>query len=78
MQDKCLALPLTFQKSEVALVPDTIIAKIAVADATFTIDKPYDYIIPEPLTDAAAQGMRVSIPFGRGNRRSEGVILSIG
>ena len=59
-------------------MPDTIIAKIAVADATFTIDKPYDYIIPEPLTDAAAKGMRVSIPFGRGNRRSEGVILSIG
>ena len=49
------------------------IAKIAVAAATYAIDKPYDYIAP----DEAAAGQRVLVPFGRGNRTSEGVILSV-
>ncbi len=49
------------------------IAKIAVAAATFAIDKPYDYQVP----DDAAVGQRVLVPFGRGNRTSEGLILSL-
>lgn len=52
------------------------IAKIAVAAAPYSIDKPYDYLIPEPLSDAAAPGVRVLVPFGRGNKRSEGIILA--
>ena len=53
------------------------IAKIAVSAATYSIDKPYDYQIPETFEQYAAPGMRVLVPFGLGNRRSEGVILSI-
>jgi primosomal protein N' (replication factor Y) len=49
------------------------IAKIAVAAATYAIDKPYDYLAPEE----ALPGQRVLVPFGRGNRVSEGLILSI-
>lgn len=56
----------------------TPIAKVAVAAATFAIDKPYDYLIPEPLKTHAAVGVRVTVPFGRGNRSSEGIILAIG
>ena len=52
-----------------------MIAKIAVSAATFAIDKPYSYHVPEDL--ALAPGMRVTVPFGRGNRRSEGVVLTI-
>ena len=29
------------------------IAKVAVAAATYSIDKPYDYLIPEPLDGKA-------------------------
>ena len=52
------------------------IAKVAVAAATYAIDKPYDYLIPQG-TDIAV-GMRVLAPFGRGNRVSEGVVLTLG
>ena len=53
------------------------IARVAVAAATYSIDKPYDYIVPESLQQRARIGVRVTVPFGRGNRPSEGVILGI-
>jgi primosomal protein N' (replication factor Y) len=53
------------------------IAKIAVALATFAIDKPYQYCIPNELEEALQPGMRVMVPFGRGNKRSEGIVLAI-
>ena len=52
-----------------------MIAKIAVAAATFAIDKPYSYFVPNGMQ--LAPGMRVQIPFGKGNRRTEGVVLSV-
>ncbi len=53
------------------------IAKVAVSSVNFAADKPYDYRIPEALTGAAVPGTRVIVPFSRGNRRTEGVILAI-
>ena len=52
------------------------IVKVAVSAAPYSIDKPYDYLVPEPLLEAAAPGVRVTVPFGRGNRTSEGIILA--
>ena len=52
-----------------------MIAKIAVSAATFAIDKPYSYAISREMT--LVPGMRVMIPFGRSNRRTEGVVLSV-
>ena len=52
-----------------------MIAKIAVSAATFAIDKPYSYRIPEEME--LLPGQRVQLPFGRGNRRTEGVVLSV-
>ncbi len=52
-----------------------MIAKIAVSAATFAIDKPYSYFVPEGM--ALQPGVRVQVPFGRGNRRTEGVVLSV-
>ena len=53
------------------------IARVAVSAATFHIDKPYDYELPEELSGKAAPGMRVLAPFGGGNKICEGVILSL-
>jgi primosomal protein N' (replication factor Y) len=53
------------------------VAKIAVSAATYWVDRPYDYLVPEELQDKAVPGARVYVPFARGNRRSEGVILAI-
>ncbi len=52
-----------------------MIGKIAVSAANFAIDKPYSYVIPEGLT--VQPGVRVVVPFGRGNRLCEGVVLSV-
>lgn len=51
------------------------VAKVAVQAATYAIDKVYDYLLPPEL--AGQVGCRVLVPFGRGNRLSEAVILSL-
>ncbi len=53
------------------------VARVAVSAATYSIDKPYDYIVPEQLIKRARIGVRVTVPFGQGNRTSEGVILGL-
>lgn len=58
-------------------MPDSHIAKIAVAAATYSLDKPYDYLIPESMQAKLMPGMRVFVPFSRGNRRSEGIVLAL-
>ena len=52
-----------------------MIAKIAVEAASFAIDKPYSYRIPEGMT--LQPGHRVRVSFGRGNRITEGVVLAV-
>lgn len=52
-----------------------MIGKIAVSAANFAIDKPYSYRIPAQMT--VKPGQRVQVPFGRGNTRTEGVVLTV-
>lgn len=54
-----------------------VILKIAVSSATYWIDKPYEYIVPEELCEKAKPGCRVFIPFSKGNRICEGMILAV-
>jgi len=51
------------------------IAGVAIEKATYAIDKPYDYLVPEDQNILV--GCRVLVPFGRGNRTSEGVVVSL-
>lgn len=53
-------------------------AKVAVAAASYWMDRPYDYLISEDLREKVVPGVRVVVPFGRGNRRTEGIVLSLG
>ena len=52
-----------------------MIAKIAVSAANFAIDKPYSDLVPEGMT--LLPGQRVMLPFGRGNTRTEGIVLAL-
>ena len=54
------------------------IAKIAVSAATYAIDRPYDYLIPAGLEGALRPGMRAAVPFGRGNKACDGIVLALG
>ena len=51
--------------------------KVAVSAAAYAIDKPYEYIIPESMAPKIEIGMRAVVPFGKGNKKCEAVILSI-
>ncbi|MCI8933573.1 MAG: primosomal protein N' [Clostridiaceae bacterium] len=53
------------------------VAKVAVAAAVISIDKPYDYLAPPELADQAQPGRRVMAPFGRGDKLTEGFIVEI-
>ncbi|MBQ3356552.1 MAG: primosomal protein N' [Oscillospiraceae bacterium] len=52
-----------------------MIAKIAVSAAIYAIDKPYSYRIPAGMQPPI--GARVSVPFGRSNKRCEGIVLGL-
>ena len=52
-----------------------MIAKIAVSALPFAADKPYSYRVPEGMD--LLPGMRVMVPFGRGNQRHEGIVLAV-
>ncbi len=49
------------------------LAQIAVSGVPYAADRLYTYLVPDTLT--VDTGMRVTVPFGRGNRRSEGFVL---
>ena len=57
---------------------DAAVASIAVDRTAYHFDKPYDYLIPAALSDTAKVGCRVMVPFGSGNRKRQGIILSVG
>lgn len=51
------------------------VAKIAVEQTAFHFDKLYDYTVPDRLGDVPC-GSRVLVPFGGGNRRRQGILMS--
>jgi primosomal protein N' (replication factor Y) len=53
------------------------VAKVALSAATYGIDRPYSYLVPDGLRGHLAPGMRVLVPFGAGNRRCDGVVLDL-
>lgn len=56
---------------------ENCIAKIAVSAATYWTDRPYDYNVPSTFADSVKPGVRVIVPFSRGNRKCEGIVLSL-
>ena len=52
-----------------------MIAGIAIANAVYAMDKPYSYRVPQSLS--LSLGQRVTVPFGFGNTRTEGLVLSL-
>ncbi len=55
----------------------TLVARVAVAAAVYSIDRPYDYSVPEAWAGQVQAGTRVIVPFGASNRRSEGIVLEL-
>lgn len=56
---------------------NALVAKVVVDQTAFHFDKPYDYLVPPALTEKIAAGSRVLVPFGKGNRKRQGIVLEL-
>ncbi len=54
-----------------------IIAEIAVEKTAVSFDDLFSYLVPEAFKDKVFEGMRVLVPFGRGNKMRSGVIFRL-
>ncbi|MGI6462425.1 MAG: replication restart helicase PriA [Candidatus Scatomorpha sp.] len=50
-------------------------AKLAISGIPYSLDKPFDYYIPQSLESTVQIGSRVLVPFSKSNRKTEGIIL---
>lgn len=63
-------------KRGAALLSAKFKVTVAVSAAAISFDKPFDYLVPLHLEDQAEAGKRAIVPFGSGNRKRVGIILS--
>ena len=52
-----------------------MIARVAVRGVAYSIDHTYDYAVPAAEEGSLLPGMRVAVPFGLTNRRTEAMVL---
>ncbi len=52
-----------------------VVVSVAVDRTVFHYDKPFDYLLPADMDSQGQTGCRVLVPFGRGNRKRQGIIL---
>lgn len=52
-------------------------AKIAVENTLFVFDKLFSYAIPPELSEKVSAGIRVVVPFGRGNTKRVGLVFEV-
>ncbi|MBQ7108544.1 MAG: primosomal protein N' [Clostridia bacterium] len=53
----------------------SVVAGVAIEKTVYRFDKPFDYSVPAELVELCKPGCRVTVPFGRGNTKRQGVIL---
>ena len=55
----------------------SIFVSVFVEKTTISFDKSFDYSVPFDLSDNVFIGQRVLVPFGKGNKKRQGVIVEI-
>ena len=55
----------------------SVIAGIVVEKAVYRFDKPFDYSVPPELVESCKPGCRVTVPFGNGNAKRQGLVLYV-
>ena len=51
-----------------------VVVRVAVEKTAYLFDRLFDYLVPYEYVDRAFAGCRVTVPFGSGNRRRQGII----
>ena len=54
-----------------------LVASVAVDNALFPYDFLYDYFVPQELVEHISAGRRVTVPFGKGNRKQIAMVFSL-
>lgn len=54
-----------------------LIAVVAVENTFFNYDSDYDYYVPESSENLIRVGCRVKVPFGRGNKIRNGIVIKL-
>lgn len=54
-----------------------LIAGVAVENTVYHFDKIFDYVIPQESVAQLQVGCRVLVPFGRGNKKRQGMVMYI-
>lgn len=54
-----------------------VVASVVLEKTAYSFDKPYDYLVPEWAENTCRAGLRVIVPFGKGNSERQGLILSL-
>ncbi len=52
-------------------------AGVRILDVPYHLDRTYEYYIPSHLEDSVSVGTVVSVPFGRGNRKTAAVVIDV-
>ncbi len=52
-----------------------MLAQVIVDVPLMQTDKPYSYQVPEEFSGMLEAGMRVHVPFGKGNRLIQGIVV---
>ena len=55
----------------------SVVAGVVLEKTVYRFDKPFDYSVPAELIDVCKPGCRVTVPFGRGNTKRQGVVLYV-
>lgn len=53
------------------------IVGVAIENTSYSFDKIFDYSVPDSLKESVSEGKRVTVPFGRGNRSRQGMIMYV-
>ncbi|MBR3971527.1 MAG: primosomal protein N' [Ruminococcus sp.] len=56
---------------------NSLVASVAVEGTVYHFDKIFDYAVSDDLAGSIRPGMRVSVPFARGNQSRQGVVMYI-
>ena len=56
---------------------ETSFAQVAVENTVYHFDKLFTYRVPLSLREQLKPGVRVSVPFGSGNRKRVGLVFSL-
>ena len=59
------------------MMPVVSVARVAVEKAVYRYDRAFDYLVPETLDPPVRTGCRVLVPFGKSDRKRQGIVLGM-